>query len=596
MAETFANEVLASAVQSITSWKIHPTIGNEQPKPPPPSTQTLEDRAFPIMSNGQDSPDASAESPLGTPKSAIHPTSSMEVGLGDIVQHTTQQNAPKRFTWKAPSSNGGRAAGFTYAKAIMPQINLGRQRPVSQIITEALGASSNSVRNNDGSSSRTEPHIAIAKPTATATSASTETTSKPKLSDTDTPLLASESTKASQLQKALYFTTHAKSPVTMARKIDAVDPRTPPHPIPVDPGSPTRVPDNTLMEESSNQHQPNMPKTPSESFPPEQPSSLATTPRRQSLNRPVRTSKVCTPQADRDFHPSRSKVTKSRRHSRIATTATPRVNLEDLASKRAVTEEDLLQVLLTRYNRDKQEREQIRADHATEVRELETLSRSLWGRVQDSQQRAKEQESELSTLRAQQLEYASQIKKLTDYVKGLTGDQHGLRESFAAMQRMHSAAHDSKQQLDTTLRDIRTQASSVDGRTANALRDARHELQNLAYIVQDQKTQLEKDVELLNHERERSQRLETEVAKISTTQQQSMHVFAEHANQVVQRMDALLIKTGEVQPVQMPESLDEIKAALRQCLGSLDDLRHAQDVKVENLSDLEGSMITFADA
>ena len=127
------------------------------------------------------------------------------------------------------------------------------------------------------------------------------------------------------------------------------------------------------------------------------------------------------------------------------------------------------------------------ASHAAEINELEALSHSLWERLCNSQQRSKEQETELSILRAQQPRYANQIKKLTGYVKGLTNDQHGLRDSFTAMERLHSAAHESKRQVDSALQDVRAKASIVDTRTTNALKNARHEIENLTRIVQEQK-------------------------------------------------------------------------------------------------------------
>ena len=89
-------------------------------------------------------------------------------------------------------------------------------------------------------------------------------------------------------------------------------------------------------------------------------------------------------------------------------------------------------------------------------------------------------ESELTSLRARQPQFAAQIKKLRDYVKGLTNDQHGLRDSFSEMLRAHSASQASKQQLDTALKDARQTASDVDKRTLNALENARHETENLS--------------------------------------------------------------------------------------------------------------------
>ena len=357
----------------------------------------------------------------------------------------------------------------------------------------------------------------------------------------------------------------------------------------------TSNPEEKVMGETVIEHRPSDLLKLTETFSPEQQGHVVTTPKPQKMNRPMITPKPSTPREPRSAHRTRSKVTKVHPPTQSRTATAHRPDLDDLVSKNTVTQEDLLHVLLTRYNREKQEREQIRANHATEIHELEMISRSLWERLQESQQKEKSHENELSGLRAQQPKFATQIKKLRDYVKGLTNDQHGLRDSLNEMERMYTARRESKQQLDADLQDVRRTASDIDKRTASALKDARHEIENLMRSNQDQKAQLRKDDELLQYERTRSQRLENEIAKINTCQQQSMHTFAEHANQVVQKMNSVLSHTQEAQSLQCPEALDEIKAALRQCLGSLDELQQAKNIKTEDHSQSEGSMKAFAD-
>lgn len=179
-------------------------------------------------------------------------------------------------------------------------------------------------------------------------------------------------------------------------------------------------------------------------------------------------------------------------------------------------------------------------------------------------------------------------------MKGLTNDHHRLRDGFPILKRMHSAAHDSKQEIESSLEDVRGVVSDIDKRTVNALKDARQELTNLARIIEDQESRLRKDAELLQYERERSQRLEIEVGKINTSQQHAMHTLAGHANLVSENMNNVLVKLQEVQAVRQPESLEEVKAALGQCLGLLDELRQAPSVRPEQVSDLQGSMKTIA--
>ena len=606
MAEAFVNKTFADAVTAITSFKVTPTGGNEQPLgllPNMPHAVGLG------SSNGSNSRTNSAESPTAIPRSAIAPTSSMEVGLGDIIQHAAQQSAPRRFPYKAPSSTGDLAAGFSYAKAVPPQWNLSRQKGASQNNNKVPQIDTRNSTHKNGPDTSSEPEPASTGPPITSISKTTDapTDTPPTLNRSIATAEASvpEKTKAESIPRESEPAMDHNSPSPKSFTIATTISQLSSHPTVASPKHPERVAKDTVMQETGMEQQPiqlpeigveqqpiQLPHL-TEAFSPPESGNRVATPKQQVLNRPMRMPKPSTPKKPRGFK-SRSKVTKSPRHSHVPNKARPRIDLDDLTSKTAVTEEDLLQVLLTRYSCDKQEREQMRANHATEIHELETLSHSLWQRLQKCQQEAQDQETELSGFRAREPKFNSQIKKLTNYVKGLTNDQHGLRDSFMTMQRMHSAVHESKQEIVKSLEDVRGVVSHVDKRTVNALKDARQELSNLARIVQDQESQLQKDAELLQYERERSQRLEIEVGKINTSQQHAMHTLAGHANLVSENMKNVLVNLQEVQAVRKPESLDVVKIALGQCLGLLDELRQASHVKPEHFSGFEDSMKAIA--
>ena len=599
MAETFANTTLNSAVAAITSWKATSATANEQSKPESLGIQRSEAQRSPREPEGKIAP---VDSPLAIFPSATIPTSSMEVGLGDILQQSKQQNFPKRIAYKAPSSTGDLGAGFIfgkpkqlpYAQPKKPPMDLTRQMPAY-----ALGIQDPADGTRDRNSpisSREREHIA-AEPRVTATSLTTSTNTNtagsPENATVETNVTETKSATTNLIQDGPEPATSNASPPEETAKAPIV-----PQPASslevTDAQYPIPTTDDMASVETRNKFKSRSISILTEPFTPKQADRHIGVPKSQNLNRPVRKPKAQAPEEASSPQVSRSKVIKPRQRRHSNASPRSRIDLDDLTSKTSVTEEDLLQVLLTRYSRDKQEKEQIRTDHATEIHDLETLSHSLWGRLKESHQRMVDQEGELSKYRTRQPKFASQIKKLRDYVKGLTNDQNGLRDSFMSMQRMHSATRESKQQIDMGLQEVRTTASNIDKKAANALKDAGHEMGNLARIVQDQKAQLRQDAELLQHERERSQRLELEVAKINTSQQQSMHVFAQHANRVVQKMNNMLEKTEELQSLQQPESLNEVNATLGECLGSLEKLREAQDIKVEQMSDLDESMKNLA--
>lgn len=587
MAEAFGNTTLDNAVAAITSFKAAPTTAIEQFKPVSQGIQHSKVPQSPREPGGQSAP---IDTIL---RSATVPTSSIEVSLEDILQQSKQQNVVKKFPlFKAPSSHGDTAAGFQFAKHIQPPMKFTRQMPA---YGPRMQDPADGTRDSNSPIVPREREPIAAEPTTTATcltkNTSTNTAGSSDKATAETNVTGPKTATTSSIQDGPEPATSNTSPSEETHIAHIISQPSQPSILEVTDvqGSIPTTGDKEL-EETGSKFQSRSISILTEQFTPEQPHRLTAVPKSQSLNRPMRKSKAHVPETAGSPHVLGSKVTKSRQRRHSNTTPRSRIDLDDLSSKTSVTEEDLLQVLLTRYSQDKQEKEQIRIDHATEVHDLETLSHSLWSRLQESQRRMVDQGSELSKYRTQQPKFASQIKKLRDYVKGLTNDQHGLRDSFMSMQRMHSATRESKQQIDMSLQESRATASDIDKRAVKALKDAGHEMEYLARVVQDQKAQLQNDTQLLQHERERSQRLELEVSKINASQQQSMHVFAQHANCIVQKMNNMLEKTEELQSVQRPESLDVVNATLGQCLGSLDKLREAQDIKVEHLSDLDGSI------
>ena len=557
--------IVKHAVDAITTWKPAVATGCEQSKLPTTHRPGSEGPTPPRGSEGQVTPFFVVPKPAGTP------SSSLEVGQDDISEHISHQDAPRRLAFhKPPSSNGDPAAGYQFPKAVRPQLNMSRQKPAP---CKPAGA---------------EPITTDHPPESLA--AVVERTEAAQL-----PVSPAHLAATSLVQEGIQIDARHSQPLPAVNASDVVL---------VESSSPnskagglenqTPNDEDTTMEDTASAHQ----KADSQST---KSTSLAgahhirKSPKLQTLNRPMKPPMLATPKQSRNAHRTKSKVAKPRGQSPLRAPNAPQIKLNELVSRNSVTQEDLLHVLLARYSKEKQEREQIRANHATEIQELETLSRSLWERLQESQQKAKSQENEISGLKAQQPRFADQIKKLRDYVNGLTNDQHGLRDSFNEIHQMYTAKHESKKQLDTRLEDVRQTASDIDKRTANALKEARHEMENLMRINQDQRAQLQKDDELLQYERTRSQNMEVELAKFNTSQQHSMHTFAEHANRMVQKMDSLLDHAQDASPAQQPESLDEVKTALRQCLESLDELRQAKGVKVEDFSQLGDSMRDFAD-
>lgn len=416
MAEAFVNKTIADAVTSLTSFKVTPNGGNEQPTDLLPNTPHAVDL---VSSNGSNSRTNSAESPTAIPRSAIAPTSSMEVGLDDIIQHAAQQSAPRRIPLRAPSSTGDLAAGFSYAKAVPRQWNLGRPKGANQNNNKVPQIDTRNSTHKNGPDMSSESEPTSAGPPVTSISKTTDapshTPTTPNRSTATAEAPVPETTGFESLPRRSEPAMDHSSPSPKSFTIDTTTSQLLFHPTVASPKHPELATKDAFMQETGVEQQPIQLLHLTEALPHQQSGYKVATPKQQALNRPMRMPKPCTPKKRREFN-LRSKVGKSPRRSHVPDKVGPRIDLDDLTSKASVTEEDLLQVLLTRYSRDKQEREQMRVNHATEIHELETLSHSLWQRLQECQQEARDQKTELSGFRAREPRFTSQIKKLTDYV------------------------------------------------------------------------------------------------------------------------------------------------------------------------------------
>lgn len=267
--------------------------------------------------------------------------------------------------------------------------------------------------------------------------------------------------------------------------------------------------------------------------------------------------------------------------------------------KAAYTEDDLLRLLMYRRRQGQQELEYFRATQQqkeVEIQQLRDLSNNLTGQLEEVIQRETQKTSELSKFRANKPIWENKIKRLIDYVKGLTNDHKRLREDADDLQRQHTDIIVTSKELQSTLQVAQKSAEQERLRSQKLEDDAQHRIETLAQTVQHQNTQLQSDEGLLRAERERSSRLEDQISKVTASHEQLLHVFTSHRNTITGKIDHLVHQAKSlVLPTNTPEiqSPDPIRPMLEQCVGMLQRLHQADTVKLEDLRKLSDTVDSF---
>ena len=260
----------------------------------------------------------------------------------------------------------------------------------------------------------------------------------------------------------------------------------------------------------------------------------------------------------------------------------------------AYTEEDLLKLLMYRRRQGQQELEYFRATQhqkEAEIQTLRDLSNDLDAQLQEVIQREAQKTAELSKVNATTPIWEDRIKRLVDYVKGLSNDHKRLREDANELYKQHEELFVTKTELQDTLDDARKSVEQQRLRSQQYETEARHTIDSLQQTVQNQSTQIRSDENLLAAERERSNRLDDHISRITTSHENLVNLFTGHRDNIAGKIDELLHQAQYViSPVKAADSNDSIKPMLEQCVGMLQKLHGADAVQPKDLQKLNDTM------
>lgn len=288
------------------------------------------------------------------------------------------------------------------------------------------------------------------------------------------------------------------------------------------------------------------------------------------------------------------KITKSRRKTKTGPAADNPP--KPMYPKNTYTEDDLLKLLMYRRRQGQQELEYFRAtqdQREAETQKLRIMSNDLSGQLEEALQRETQKTAELSKIKANKPIWESKIKGLNDYVKGLSNDHKRLREDGDSLHKQHEDVIVFGKELHVILKDKQESAEQERIRFQQVRENARHEIETLAQTVQHQSTQLRSDESILAIERERSNRLEDQISRITASHGQLMNLFTDHRDTITRKIDDLLLQAQLLLPLNKASESDlhnPIRPILEQCVGMLETLHKADTVKPQDLQKLNDTM------
>ena len=293
--------------------------------------------------------------------------------------------------------------------------------------------------------------------------------------------------------------------------------------------------------------------------------------------------------------PKISKTRRRKTHVVPATNGLPPPS----SPKSTYTEDDLFRLLMYRRRQGQQELEYFKVTQnqkEAEILRLREMSNELSNELQEVLQRETQKAAELSRIKAKKPVWESKIKRLSDYVKGLTNDHKRLREDADNLQSQRTDVFVAGKDLHDTLEAAQKSVEQERIRSQRLKDDTHHRIETLEQTVQHQCTQLRSDENLLKAERERSTRLEDQISRASASHEQLLQLFIGHRDTITGKIDNLLHQAKSIvlpNQISEPYHQDPVRPMLEQCITMLQKLHEADTVKPEDFKKLGDTMDSF---
>lgn len=254
---------------------------------------------------------------------------------------------------------------------------------------------------------------------------------------------------------------------------------------------------------------------------------------------------------------------------------------------------ELMGILLSRFEAEQQNREELQASQLAkdiEIQDLYGVSQNLNQLLQEAKDRERIQNMEISDFNKLKLQWQHRIQKMNEYVQSLSDDHQKLRREAKEIREQQKHIQTEKTSLAAALKDAHVVFDQDRSRTRKILAEARHEMELLEHTVENQKGQISQNADLLIHERDRSQGLANAISNITTKYQDLTILFTNYRDAVMDKLGNLLQRSDD-QIANAPQPQQDLKPIMDQCLQ---ELRELDVVKQKDFVSLKRSLNSYA--
>ncbi|KAL2044661.1 hypothetical protein N7G274_002435 [Stereocaulon virgatum] len=266
------------------------------------------------------------------------------------------------------------------------------------------------------------------------------------------------------------------------------------------------------------------------------------------------------------------------------------------------TNEDMLLLLMNRIRQDRRERDATQAALEASNRQCQmfaALSSDLDARLHDTTKLCSEKEAQLSKIKAARPGWETKIKKLSEYVQGLTNDHNRLRDDARNIREQSSIIFKEKKCLHDALQEMSQMTTEQGSKSRKLVIEARRDLEMLQRKVQHQQSDIHNKQELLVAERAHNIQLEGQISDFAAGAARHEYLaglLLGHRDVITRKIDEFLEKADFSKAATPGESQDHLRLMLEQCLTVLTNLKVHDAAKPDKYDKLQDSMRGYFDS
>ena len=200
--------------------------------------------------------------------------------------------------------------------------------------------------------------------------------------------------------------------------------------------------------------------------------------------------------------------------------------------------DSILNAVSYKIHKSEQDRDKLVALYKVKVQELERVMQSnsiLYAELEKFKTADHDKEDALGKLSQMRTTLEKRVKKLCDFVKGLSNDYNRLRDTAQELREQHrgfQGNQDDTKAIHNALKALNDSLGQDAVKSANLVAESRRQIDVLNHTVQDLQRQLHDNKEHLDAERQRNQNFKDEVSKITTSHEELVNNLANHSSTV----------------------------------------------------------------